>query len=282
MATSDVTVVIVSYNQGLYLRQAIESVLHQTLNADKTIIINNGSTDDTDKIAKEYLTLYYPYVEYHSFPHNRGQLFAFNKGLELAHSEYVCFLDADDELDHTYLAKTIHHFARNKKAAIVYSNTLLFGPREHFAWLTYPRAWRRKEGSSYSIHYPSYSDSLKYEIKQNNYINNAAVFKTLEAKMVGGFVEHARYDLHHYLWYRLFDAGHLAVHSPHVLYRYRQHSLSQEHWNWMMRKVEVSDPAERQIAFFQDEIERLHDSPFYKTEQVLARLAYNFKCDCEK
>ena len=106
--------------------------------------------------------------------------------------------------------------------------------------------------------------------------------KTKWAKEVGGFVEHTKYDLHHFLWYRLLDAGHTAVHIPHVLYRYRQHSLTQAHWHWLMRNVDAEFMAERHILYYQEEIEKMKSSPFYKTEQVLARLAYNFKCDCEK
>lgn len=279
---STVTVVIVSYNQGHFLRQAIESVLHQTKHVDKTIIINNGSTDTTDAIAREYLELYYPYVEYYSYHHNRGQVAAYNRGLELSKTDYTCFLDADDEIDHTYVAKMIRQLYVSSHPAIAYSNTLLFGPRERSAWLTFPKEWRRKEGSSYTLHYPSYSEQVKYLLKKHNYINNAAIFKTQVARDVGGFVEHDFYDVHHYLWYRILDAGHAAVNCPHILYRYRQHTIEQEHCKWMARKVDAPNAADQQILFFQEEIERLKDSPFYKTEQVLARLADNFKCDCER
>jgi glycosyltransferase involved in cell wall biosynthesis len=280
--SSSVTVVIVSYNQGLFLRQAIESVLRQTKHVDKTIIINNGSTDSTDTIAREYLELYFPYIEYYSYHHNRGQVAAYNRGLELTKTDYVVFLDADDELDHTYVAKILHQFSKDENAAICYSNTLLFGPREYSTWLAYPTEWRKKEGSSYTLHYPSYSETVKYLLKKHNYINNAAMFKVQEARDVGGFVEHDFYNIHHYLWYRLFDANHSAVHCPHVLYRYRQHSLDQESCKWIVRKVEAPNSADQHILFYQTEIERLKNSPFYKTEQVLARLADNFKCDCEK
>ena len=280
--SSSITVVIVTYNQGDFLRQAIESVLHQTKHVDKTIIINNGSTDTSSVIAREYLELYYPYIEYYSYTHNRGQLIAFNRGLELSKTEFTCFLDADDELDHIYIAKVTHMFSRDAKAAISYSNTLLFGPREKLVWLTFPFEWRRYEGSSHTVHYPLYSESIKYELKKHNYINNAAVFKTQYAKETGGFVEHELYDFRHFLWYRLLDAGHTAVNCPHVLYRYRQHSIFQASQQWMVRKIKAANPQDQQILFFQEEIEKLKNSPFYKTEQVLSRLADNFKCDCKK
>lgn len=280
--TPSLTIIIVSYNHAPFLRQAIESVLHQTQHVDKTIIINNGSTDETDSIAREYLELYYPYIEYYPYMHNRGQLMAFNRGLELAKSDYVCFLDADDELDHTYVAKMLHSVSQDKKAAIAYSNTNLFGPREKSAWLTYPPEWRRKEESSYTLHYPEYSEQTKYVLKKQNYINNAAIVKTQAARDVGGFVEHERYDLRHFLSYRLLDGEHTAVHCPHVIYRYRQHSLLQTSWQWRVRKVEAPTPADQQILYLQEEIETMKNSAFYKTEKILARLADNFKCDCEK
>jgi len=280
--SSSVTVVIVAYNQGVFLRQAIESVLHQTKHVGKTILINNGSTDNTDSIAREYLNLYYPYIEYHPYFHNRGQRVVFNRGLELTKTEYICFLDADDELDHTYIAKMLHVLSTTPQAAVAYSNIHLFGPREKSAWLTYPAEWRKMEGTSYTIHVPSYNEQVKYQLKKVNYINNAALFKAQLARDVGGFVEHEQYDLRHYLWYRLFDAGHTAIHYPHVLYRYRQHSLEQESWQWRVRKMESNSLVDQHILYFQEEIERLKSSPFYKTEQVLARLADNFKCDCEK
>ena len=46
--------------------------------------------------------------------------------------------------------------------------------------------------------------------------------------------------------------------------------------------MESNSLVDQHILYFQEEIERLKSSPFYKTEQVLARLADNFKCDCEK
>ena len=144
MSLPEVSVVVVSYNQGVFLRQAIESVLHQTKHVEKTIIINNGSTDVTDSIAREYLDLYYPYIEYYQYTHNRGHHAAFNRGLELTKTEYVSFLDADDELDHTYFAKLLQQFSKSHSPAISYSNTLLFGPRERSAWLTFPNEWREK------------------------------------------------------------------------------------------------------------------------------------------
>lgn len=69
---------------------------------------------------------------------------------------------------------------------------------------------------------------------------------------------------------------------PTSSFSYRQHSILQASWQWRVRKIEASSPADQQILYLQEEIEHMKDSAFYKTEQVLARLAENFKCDCEK
>lgn len=279
---SDVSVVIVSYNQGSFMRQAIESALHQTLTPTQIILINNGSTDDTQKVIDHFVSLYFPIVISFTYQHNHGQATAFNKGLELSTSRYTCFLDADDELDRRYLAYATRVLDEHKKVGVVYSDIHLFGLREKSSWYTYPRHWRSKQGSAYVVHVPSYTEDIKYELKRINYIHNSAVFKTKEAKEWGGFVEHKRYELRHYLWYRFFDKGYEGYRIPLPLFRYRQHSIFQASWQWRARKVDADDLIDKQILYFQEEIERLKDSPFYKTEQILHRLAENFQCDCEK
>lgn len=278
----DVTVIIVCYNQAAFLAGAIESVLHQTLNPTQIILIDNGSTDKTAEIMRHYVHLYYPVVISHTYQHNHGQKVAFNKGLELSHSRYTCFLDADDELDHRYLAQATHILDTKKQVGVVYSDIHLFGPREKIAWYSYPQSWRARQGSSYVIHVPSYSDDVKYELKKVNYIHNAAVFRTHEAVKWGGFTDHKKYDLRHYLWYRFFDKEFEGYRLEQPLFHYRHHSLFQASWQWKVRKIEMDDPIDKQILFLQEEIERLKASPFYKTEQILHRLAENFKCDCEK
>lgn len=279
---SDVTVVIVSYNQGSFIRQAIESALHQTRTPTQIVLINNGSTDDTQNVIDHFVNLYYPIAVSFTYQHNHGQRTAFNKGLELSHSRYTCFLDADDELDHRYLAQATHVLDGRKKVGVVYSDINLFGPREKIAWHMYPRAWRARQGSSYVVRVPSYSDDVKFELKKANYIHNSAVFRTQEAVKWGGFVEHKKYDLRHYLWYRFFDKEFEGYRLELPLYHYRQHSLFQASWQWKMRDIEAQDEADKHILYLQEEIEQLKNSPFYKTEQILHRLADNFKCDCDK
>ena len=86
-----VSVIIPTYNCGLYLASAIESALNQTLPPHEIIVVNDGSTDDTTEIAARFKGL----ITYVSQP-NSGVSVARNRALEIASGDFVAMLDADD------------------------------------------------------------------------------------------------------------------------------------------------------------------------------------------
>ncbi len=87
-----VTVVIVCYNQGRFLSDAIRSALDQTHRNLEIIVMDDGSTDDTPTIAERYPGVRYIRQE------NRGLSAARNTGLQASQGQYIVFLDADDRL----------------------------------------------------------------------------------------------------------------------------------------------------------------------------------------
>ena len=86
-----ISVIIPTYNRETYLSQAIESVLAQTYQPLDIIIIDDGSSDSSDKIVQSYV----PQVRYYYQP-NAGIGSALKKGIELADGQYFAFLDSDD------------------------------------------------------------------------------------------------------------------------------------------------------------------------------------------
>ena len=87
------SVVLICWNSLNYLREALAS-LQETLTAStesEIIIIDNGSTDDTDT----FIATHYPQVTYRRLPENRGVAYARNRGIELAQGQYVWLLDDD-------------------------------------------------------------------------------------------------------------------------------------------------------------------------------------------
>jgi glycosyltransferase involved in cell wall biosynthesis len=91
----DVSVITNTYNDGRYLSRAIHSVACQTYGDLEHLVVDDGSTDDTQAI----LDLYdYDHLHVVRKPENDGLARARNTGLEYADGRYVVFVDADDEL----------------------------------------------------------------------------------------------------------------------------------------------------------------------------------------
>lgn len=88
-----VSVVVTCFNYGKYLRQSIDSVLGQTYPHLEIIVVNDGSTDNTEEVISEYLGD--PRIIYIS-QENSGQTVAKNVGVRQSRGDFVAFLDADD------------------------------------------------------------------------------------------------------------------------------------------------------------------------------------------
>ncbi|MDR1687128.1 MAG: glycosyltransferase [Clostridiales bacterium] len=92
-----VTIVIPIYNVEKYLRHCIGSVIGQTYTNIEVILLNDGSTDGSEKICLEYANLD-KRIKYY-FHENRGLGLTRNRGIELSTGEYITFLDSDDWFD---------------------------------------------------------------------------------------------------------------------------------------------------------------------------------------
>lgn len=92
-ATPKVSVVMSVYNGERYLRQAVESILHQTFHDFEFIVINDGSTDGTPEILRSLDDNRIVLVEN---PHRLGLAQSLNKGLRIAGGKYIARMDADD------------------------------------------------------------------------------------------------------------------------------------------------------------------------------------------
>lgn len=88
-----ISVVMPAYNAGKYIAQAIDSILGQTFEDFEFIIINDCSTDDTEKIIASYRD---KRILYRKNPRNLGVAETLNRGLEIAKGEYIARMDADD------------------------------------------------------------------------------------------------------------------------------------------------------------------------------------------
>ncbi|MGJ7027515.1 glycosyltransferase family 2 protein [Petrimonas sulfuriphila] len=88
-----VSVIMPVYNYGHLIKESIDSVLAQTLPDFELIVVNDGSTDNSRKIAHSYLD---KRIKIINFPENRGCYPAMNAGMRVAKGEYLCVVGSDD------------------------------------------------------------------------------------------------------------------------------------------------------------------------------------------
>ena len=121
MITQDpeVSVIIPSYNAARYIETAVISVLSQTGPAPEIIVVDDGSTDGTENVLKDYVNReLVTYIR----QDNRGQAGARNVGIKNSKGQFICFLDADDTLDANSVQTRLSVFKRYPELGLVFTD----------------------------------------------------------------------------------------------------------------------------------------------------------------
>ena len=87
-----VSIIIPTHNRGDYIGDALQSIIAQTLPDWEAIVVDDGSTDDTEVIVKSYTNSRIRYI----YQENKGVAAARNAGLKTTWGSYIAFLDSDD------------------------------------------------------------------------------------------------------------------------------------------------------------------------------------------
>ncbi len=95
-----VSVIVPIYQVEKYLEKCLDTLVNQTLEEIEIILVNDGSTDDSGKIAKKYCETY-PSKMIYLEKENGGLSSARNFGIPYAKGEYIAFLDSDDYIEPT-------------------------------------------------------------------------------------------------------------------------------------------------------------------------------------
>lgn len=118
------TVIIPSYNYGHFLGQSIESVQAQTYQNWECIVVDDGSTDDTGALVKQF-TEKDDRVKYLR-QENQGLAAARNTGITNSAGDYLQFLDADDLLEAHKLERQIEFLEQHPEVDIVFGDARYF------------------------------------------------------------------------------------------------------------------------------------------------------------
>lgn len=125
------SIIVPCYNQDKYLEECLNSVLNQTFQNWECIIVNDGSTDNSESIALSY---HEKDIRFRYFSKkNSGLASTRNYGIKLSHGTFILPLDGDDKIGENYLTKAFEIFNKKHDTKLVYCEARFFGD-ENEVW----------------------------------------------------------------------------------------------------------------------------------------------------
>ena len=117
MSSPEISVIMPAYNHEKFVGEAIESVLNQSFEDFEFIIINDGSTDNTEKVIRSYNDRR---IIFHS-QQNKDAAFTINRGIALAKGKFISIINSDD-VYHTERLKTIYEKISEREHDFVFTD----------------------------------------------------------------------------------------------------------------------------------------------------------------
>ncbi len=193
-----ISVIVPCYNQAQYLDECLQSVLDQTFQDWECIIVNDGSPDHTEEVAKKWVEKdsRFKYLD----KENGGLSSARNAGIAEAKGEWILPLDADDYIASNYLYDAHIHF-ENDDLKVIY------GRAEKFGALNEP--WDLKP---FNLH----------NLAQQNVIYCSALYRKKDWVEIGRYDEQMKSGLEDWeFWIRMLKDRGRALCLPEVCFYYR-------------------------------------------------------------
>lgn len=108
-----VSIIIPFYNTEKYIKKCLDSVAKQSFQNIEVLLINDGSTDSSEEICKNYTKLdnRFKLIKHRK---NRGLPTARNTGLDFVTGNYICFIDSDDYIHEDFVSKLLTTALQNK------------------------------------------------------------------------------------------------------------------------------------------------------------------------
>jgi glycosyltransferase involved in cell wall biosynthesis len=157
------------YNTEEYLKQCLDSVCNQTLKDIEIICVNDGSTDGSLDILKEYANKDNRIIIIDQ--KNEGAGVARNKGMEIAKGQYIAFVDSDDWIDLSYYEE-LYASAESNKADLVRTSYIFeyddYSEKEKYFNGLFEK--KRKRGESLFLNVNEHSVVVYNAIYRHNYL----------------------------------------------------------------------------------------------------------------
>ncbi len=219
-----VSICIANYNCGEFIKESIESVLMQDYNNWELIIIDDGSTDDSQTIIKSFLPN--PRITFLSHSKNLGVGTTKRNCIDASQGEIIGFLDADDQLTQKALSIMVKEHEINLETSLIFSDFNVFDASMNFL---YPNIYKEPEDSLF--------------LMKGLTVNHFSTFKRTSYLKTSGINQNYKRSVDRDLYLKLEEAGAIK-HLPQPLYKYRYRTDSTsnatnayraEYWAWKAR-----------------------------------------------
>jgi glycosyltransferase involved in cell wall biosynthesis len=196
-----VSVVIPCFNYGSLLKNAVESVLRQTSQDFEIIIVNDGSFDNSETVAKDLLENYSQYQICLINQENSGQpAISRNEGIKISRGKYILPLDADDEIAPSMLHECLKVLENNNYIGIAYTDAIFVSQENS-------RIHKSVEFSPAEIIY-------------QNQFNYCSMYRKEVWSNVNGYKTNVKGYEDWDFWIACSERGIIAKHIPIPLFRY--------------------------------------------------------------
>ena len=236
MQKAAISVIVPCYNQAQYLDECLQSVLDQTYQDWECIIVNDGSPDHTEDVAKKWLEKDIRFKYLHK--DNGGLSSARNAGIEKAIGEWILPLDCDDKIGNQYLELAEKEFGENY--SVIYCKAEYFSAKSG--------EWKL----------PDYS--LK-NLAEENIIFCTAFFRKTDWMRVEGYDENMKHGLEDWeFWISLLKNEGVAyqLNETCFFYRIKENSmLTNLHQSNKMDKM-LFYIEKKHLDFFHSQLGSIH------------------------
>jgi glycosyltransferase involved in cell wall biosynthesis len=125
--TGAISVVMPTYNRAGFIAEALDSVGRQRSQPLEVLVIDDGSTDDTEAVVRRHALG--ALIQYRREPRPGGASRARNIGVSQARGRLIVFLDSDDVLEPDHHAVAVERFCENPQAGLFCCDSSVIGPR---------------------------------------------------------------------------------------------------------------------------------------------------------
>lgn len=230
-----ISVIMSAYNTARYLPESLESILNQTFRDFEFIIIDDGSTDDTLKILREYESRD-SRLRIVSRP-NTGLTKALNEALALARGSFIARMDGDDIAMPERFERQVGYLRLNPDCVLLGSRVELIDPF----------GLKIALGDYMKLDHEGI-DAMLLAGKGGSVVHPACMMRRDALTKIGGYKEHYNNSEDLDLFLRLAEVGRVA-NLPDVLLKYRRHLESVSHTKyenqWKLKTQIVKEAYER-------------------------------------